>query len=383
MVNKKKDEYVSGPYNIAHLRGNIDGIQKDIYILFDIHNPKDRETPCKDDVGGKDIIDFLTKKFKNTKEELDFMVEIHPSDLITNDWYASTMYIQKIWTFARDAFTTTDDKSTVIKSKKYPNVRTHYIDIRDVYFKLVWIYELNDVIYNNLTYEICEQNKNYDIPKEYIKFVFERLEEVVKVLLAPNANSVKKFNLLQFFSEKRPGSMHVDEKFNMLSYIVNKIKISVKNKQLNKCLNFIETEIQNYFSFIKNNIYNNIMKYNDIQTNEDHVKFSDMVFSFYDNVIVFSLFLMDAYAIKRIVEKDYIKKTILYVGGLHASHYIMLLVNFFDFKIIDISKNPENSIEKLTEKIRNNLDLFYVHNMFWDEKLRGQCSDSSPMSDIE
>ena len=81
--------------------------------------------------------------------------------------------------------------------------------------------------------------------------------------------------------------------------------------------------------------------------------------------------------------KDYIKKIILYVGGLHATHYMMLLINFFDFEIISISKNPYESIQQLTEKIHDNTNLFNVHDMFWTDNMVKQCSDSSHMSDIE
>ena len=382
MVKNKKTKYISGPYNIIHLRGQIDGLQKDIYIMFDIHNGKEYETPCTDK-NAKDVINFLDKKFKNTKEELDFMIEIHPSDLISKNWYRNTIYIEKIWTFARNAFTMTNDNTTVIKSKQYPNVRIHYIDVRDVYFKLVWVYEFEEIMYNNLTYEICEQYKNYDVPKQFVKFVFKRIEEITKILLKSNIKSAEKFNMLQFFSINNVNSIHPEEKYKMLKYIVHKTQSRVTNKKLADCLNYIKNEIKLYFNNIKNNIYAKIMSYKKADTANDLKFFFDMTHKFYIDIIIFSIFLMDLYAIKRIIEKDYIKKIILYVGGLHATHYIMLLIKFFNFQIISISKNPESSIPILTEKILNNSNLFDIHEtMFWTENILNQCSDSSPMSDV-
>jgi len=47
---------------------------------------------------------------------------------------------------------------------------------------------------------------------------------------------------------------------------------------------------------------------------------------------------MDIYVMRRILDKDYITNSIVYVGAQHASSYIHDLVKYFDFNITHISK---------------------------------------------
>ena len=55
--------YTDGPFNIVHLQSK--ELNKDIYLLFDVHADKKIETHCRKN-NSIDIVDLLNKVFHNT-----------------------------------------------------------------------------------------------------------------------------------------------------------------------------------------------------------------------------------------------------------------------------------------------------------------------------
>jgi hypothetical protein len=47
---------------------------------------------------------------------------------------------------------------------------------------------------------------------------------------------------------------------------------------------------------------------------------------------------MDLYFLKRVLDKDYIKKSIMYCGDYHFTHYVSFLVKYFNFEILECDK---------------------------------------------
>jgi len=68
-------KFISGPVNYIKLIGSINGIQKIIYILMDVHNDIDSQTKCES-FDTEEISHYIYKKIKNAQKPLDFFMEI-------------------------------------------------------------------------------------------------------------------------------------------------------------------------------------------------------------------------------------------------------------------------------------------------------------------
>lgn len=58
--------------------------------------------------------------------------------------------------------------------------------------------------------------------------------------------------------------------------------------------------------------------------------------------------IMDIYAIRRIIDKDYITNIVVYTGASHSMNYVYMLVKYFDFEIThsSIKKHTFNDLKK-------------------------------------
>jgi hypothetical protein len=93
--------------------------------------------------------------------------------------------------------------------------------------------------------------------------------------------------------------------------------------------------------------------------------------SFIRNNFYYLFILTDIYIIKRILDKNYINKSIVYTGIAHLSSITYFLVKYFDFKIthlfyLDESIKDINNLENLIKdnslNYSNILDLLYYKN---------------------
>ena len=73
-------KFINGPVNYAHLRGKINGIQKNIYLFMDTHNKIDNQTRCES-FNSIDITYYLYKIIKDTEESIDFFMEIQQKEI--------------------------------------------------------------------------------------------------------------------------------------------------------------------------------------------------------------------------------------------------------------------------------------------------------------
>jgi len=86
---------------------------------------------------------------------------------------------------------------------------------------------------------------------------------------------------------------------------------------------------------------------------------------------------MDCFFLRRLLEKDQIKKSIVYTGLTHSVMYIWFLVKFYDYSIEDyyyISKDKldKNSIKDLEKKIKKSDSPFDIFEFLVPPKLT-QC----------
>lgn len=360
------DKLVSGPINIAHLRSPDN--KKNVYIFFDVHAEKEKQTKC--DTDSKDIVEFFNEIFIKAKKTIDFMVEINPSHIVeeNSEIGEDFGYLDTIRAFTIKHFNITEDGTTVIKSKEYPNVRIHYVDIRDTFLSLVdretvsrWVYD-EKYIYDYTT------KYNFRALKRNVNYIVERIKDVQDLFYGKN--KTKKINMLKLYSNHKNGKYYKIKKKEheiILKYILTKIQSRISNVKLIDVVEFMANKelLPTLKKIVKiQKALNNCERSND---------FFELSYNFYDAIIDYSVPLMDMYTIRRIVDKNYIDNVFLYVGADHACNDIMILINMLNYDLVNIAKHSENSLEELKRKIRNTMDYKIVREYI--AKDIHQCSN--------
>ena len=130
---------VNGPVNMVRLEGEINGIQKVLYVIMDIHldEREQKECPEEDNIDLHHYLKMQFEQSKKTGKKYDFFLEISPPSLRPNS-YSSIMkqiYILQTRKFFRRHLKVNEKMDKVLVSPKLPHVRFHYIDTRD-FFRL-------------------------------------------------------------------------------------------------------------------------------------------------------------------------------------------------------------------------------------------------------
>ena len=290
-------------------------------------------------------------------------------------------------------------------SKKFPNFRLHYVDIRD--------------------YVIYQNNKNFpiDMLHSHISNLWDKkldlIEEDYENIKSNLSNSQALIdNLNDLFKDQ----VFDVQKQNLLSknydeyassdfesatkYIINKLHNKYKHNDIKtKINNIIKTYLEKAHDII-NGLYDDMYKYVD-ESSMQYMKTKNKVFSekygdiHYDlgyynstlqlstiylktdryylmNTNIFAM-IMDFYFMRRFLDKDYITNTIGYVGGYHAVNYIYFLVKYFNFKITHWSFLREN-VDMVHNKIKKSNDPGEIGTLFYPDILH-QCTDMTNFPD--
>jgi hypothetical protein len=123
--------YVSGPiaaFRLVNKEGHI------IYLFGDIHNSLENQKECQISLDSIRIDQLLKRKFKNNPEKkFGFFLETDKNFIQQyNDEYfkeKSLSYMVLLQSFFSDNYSL-DDSGKIQKSKHFPNVMFHYVDIR-------------------------------------------------------------------------------------------------------------------------------------------------------------------------------------------------------------------------------------------------------------
>lgn len=380
--------YVSGPLNIVHLKGYVNEIEKNIYLLLDVHLNKNNEKPCENE-NAIDIKKLLKNIFHNANKKIDFMVEVYPST-ITHYYKCDNncIYINKVRSFTKKYFKV-NEKGTVIVSDKFPNVRLHYLDVRMILMNFIGYYFIYDLKNDDkLIDSVMLKNDLNHVKSVYAEY-FAYLTLFISLLNEKKIDKIK----MNIFEKYDDVLLHANkmEQFKMLSYLMEKIKGKYNHKKIRTTIDNMLSQMKVYYNIISS-IYFDIQKSNSM---EEIFKFNDEM-EFY--MLLFTLYFMDCYALRRVLDKDYIETAILYVGALHGYHYMTLLVNDFDFKIINIAKNNFNSVEELNDQIKkikthdinkddafetlNTINLSSLHKFFAVDDEKQQCSNYSLLENL-
>lgn len=405
---------ISGPTNVVRLKGNVFGIDKVLYVCFDVHQSCELETSCEN-IFSDTIVTFLTKEFKKVGDKMiDFFIETFPTKMMYRD-ISRSIYLQEVRKLVAQAFSYNLEENKVYQSKIFPRVRLHYIDIRDYLFEDILIFQFSNIIdmftnlFNNILCRRIVLTVNDFI---YIKNELNKLKDNVII--------VKKI----FFEQKggqqiriikQPGEeISSKELQRNTMYLIDKIKNRYAHKEVQEkiikilndylldsldcILSGIDTVIKelddlrnitsigryelnpiihkiNRMPQIKIPEYVKILDYG-LDSNEYMTKFLDiytMINGVYEISIYASVFIVDAYFLRRFLDKDYITNGISYTGTLHSLTYIYILTKYFNFEVTHASYS-KYGINELNEKIKKSELDFEFKNLFQPPKLY-QCSD--------
>ena len=377
-----KNIFLNGPYNYLKL---ING-DKNIYIFFDWHSELFYQKKCEETYS-VDIDKYLFEILKNNKN-IDFFFEINPTSIeMPINKNINSKYIHEINKKFRKMY-------KELQTLEIKDVRLHYIDIRDYIlfnsihdslrffimnfntinsFQISRLGEILNNIIKNLTLIISlidsiRSGKEFIIPK--INIIKKEIENKDLTLSPEHINEIGAYKLLEKVLIKYTNKNNekiindlINEKFlKPLNETIERFKKLLSN--VNELKPLVDYYEDNWKVVIteKNDIIND----SQITLNSipDSIRIQQEIYKELNNLInillaIFSI-PMDAYFLRRFLEKDYINNAIIYTGGAHSNLYVWFLIKYCNFKIeeYDTINNIESKeLEKIIKESNNDTIL--------------------------
>jgi hypothetical protein len=320
MTSLTKKYLINGPYNVVRLTNE----DKVIYIFGETHI---KNTSCEynDNFDSIDI-DKLLFKFMKTEKKKEFDIFIETNNNLQHFYkqkYNNPSYLgelRKLYKFNKYI----DYNNNTIINKNYSNFRFHFFDIRNFLE-----YRIHEYVYNTNYdwYNLYELNMLIN------KFIdFENYLKNFEDILYKNTFIQKLLN--KYENEK-------------IKVIINKLfnELVIKNiKNIKERINAFIKNTKKYIEKYKK-IYNEFPVTNSeikLFRKKITIKMEEILDSFMNIEIV----LCDLFLIRRILDKNYVKNSIVYTGGFHLIDITYILVNYFNFKIENSFKPINNLIIK-------------------------------------
>lgn len=398
---------INGPVNYVKLKGNNNKI---LHIFFDIHYNLNEQTECSD-YDSINIDKYISNLLLTTNKNINFFLEIKPNYKNSNN--INNIYIKKVI-----------DKFNYLKKNVNNNVKLYYINIRDFFYleKInndmeYFINNINNINNNTTEEQIYGIEDNLGVLSRISETLYKILN-IYEVLLKKDIK-YDKVNLDKYKFIDINKNKEFDEEllqYNSIVQILTKLMKKYKNNDNNIIMNKL---IKEYFIDGIISIINKLSEITDVtntflsmfENNKEDVKICnyfdnindfrlnmclDDVFDFKHDVnkkiikvneaisIIFSQ-LQDLYFIRKFIDKDYIKESILYNGSDHSIICIYILAKYFDFKITDyyyINKHllKNDSIEEVNYSIitANNHSHLYPYFYSYDGGNK-QCIKINPI----
>jgi hypothetical protein len=424
MSSNKNDEHieneeklVNGPVNAFRLEGKINNINKAFYFFGDYHFPIYQETKC-DSFLSKDWVSYFISTMKTTdnKTKYDFLYEnFADTDMFDQYLYSNYTYREKYLNEIRKYI----DKDMIIYekkknnntieyenkgSKRFPNLRLHYLDIRSFYgYKDFFIFDnvvsdsfdsfeknytiepLNKLInefnyikihlmflHNNILKNTkISKEKKYEIEKEIIE-KDNKIKENIKNyydFLVKSENRMDKYSEKIFKKYENNDVKNKILNSELIDAIFKNIKKTLKN--INYCI--IKIEKLKILASIDPLAFNKKTLIYDY--GKDTYKIAKifckiknkyhLVNEYQKNTFTY---LTDLYLLRRILDKNFISNGIIYTGMAHTSDYIYILIKEFGFNLTHAGytklsiEQTNNAIKKLSNI--NEIDPYIYKPVF-------------------
>lgn len=365
---------VNGPINAVRLEGDFASVHKVIYLFMDIHSDISIQTQCKN-FHSIDFVHYIVSMFKLTNKNkiYDLFTEISGTAIASPDYPYRGRYIDEINRYLKSEF-----KS---KNKINPNVRVHYIDIRD-FLKT----KINISIYN-----IYNTIKSISSAKFVSKFDYGNLTNFIRELyshidtiysLMFGSKLLKRSRTNKRFARGVP-TRSQDESANLeiIKKFLNKIMSRYEHPELPRVFKPIFDLVKSNFEIILNILdqisdlmkrsYDFLSKPNDalflqdykvIQVysyGKDTMRFLEFIYNMEKLVIQVDILcvynfatVVDLFFLRRFLDKNYVTNGIAYTGAAHSIFYIFFLVKYFDFKITNVSYSSIKNLKEIGKIIK-------------------------------
>lgn len=355
-------EFINGPINYVKLKGTVDGNEKIIHLFFDKHFDLNEQTKCES-FNSVDMTYYLYKLIKQSKEQLDFFMEIRMEQLEeTNISNKRDTYIKETIQLFKSEFI---NNTNIKHSKTNTNVRLHYFDIRDH----LDMFDLTKIVTHKIfKYTELFTKNNFDTKsKDKILFYVEQIKNKINSLI-DNTKEIQNNKNTSY-----------DKINNIQKYYLNKIINEYSNDALNININlFLKTHntiilhsINETTMNIKYMVENKVLMDNEI-LDKNINELGEYIFQ------LFTLYT-DIYLLRRIIDKNYVKKSVIYSGGAHSINFIFFLVKYYNFKIIKIHDSKIKNLKELTNKIKKEFYSYNILELFLQKKLYIQCIHWQPI----
>ncbi len=404
--------YVNGPINVIRLQNG--KINKVIYVIFDAKIDSEHQLRCES-IRGEDVADFMVRTFDELKttsdKTYDFMLEREPSRALNIDYNKKGRYIDQIIYLFHKAFKIDKDKNIVQQSYELPNVRFHWVDVRDYVLNITNNFvsnylpdailaletkmsinnvnqfaDLIDIVNSQIGFiygVIYETELSNDLPKT--KHIFSTKGRILANFLIPEYDEITKkimYKILKSYNNK-----NIQDKIN---YIINNELHDIfinffgfVKKSLNE-LEQIKKRLNRLKNIDNNDTWKTLMPRKDgtvsydIEYNESH-EYLDLCKNMNKQIFTFIIenigpYIMDLFLLRRFLDKNYITNTITYTGVEHSVNLIRLLVKYFDFDITHYSYLKGNNIPKTINTIRETKKKEELYDLFL-RPILSQCSD--------
>lgn len=397
-MTEKKPKLVSGPIICFRLEGNVEGVQKIVYLFGDVHMSVNFESQCpswKSD----NFVRYFSKTMANTNKNTtyDLFFEIGKNSLTTNigkreryidevaKYFGATLNIvedNKLHKLDKSNKPNKPNKVKNIGSKEEPNLRLHHVDIRELFNNEN---KSSQIIYNiEDWYKGIEQNFDATVyVAEQIKTLILNYKNAIDnetYLLLSDGSDSKEIEKVKNYLGK--------EIFEKIENTINKIK-NMYNSQYVKNTLLMEAQLIAQIKESKIKLFESCEKF--MTHVNDLVSFWDSMFNVMHNIddgcgyyistsdriskslpIIkeFSIFytlhldvfvlIMDVYALRRMLDKKYITNVITYTGVLHTCNYLHTLVKYFGFKITHCTNGVHTIQEfnKIVQECKSGQEVF-------------------------
>jgi hypothetical protein len=363
---------INGPVNIIRLEGNINGINKILYVFLDLHIGLKSQTKC-DDYLSDDVTKYIKEEMLKSDTELDFFMEHRmtesDSNLLKYKSYRD-IYIDEMEKFFYDNFKN--------KTKELEKIRFHYADIRDSY--IIFTHRtVNNILYDyscanyNRT-NIDEMLNKYKDTIDYLNNVIDlfdnkkikneitSIKEIKKIVLKYSIPEVKKNNKILidlFIKNAKILIKMIDENYNLL--IKHEKECGEYYNEIGN-LKLVKNKNNKYSYF-----FNDTELINEIKNKQDKIVEQSME--------TYSL-IMDIYFLRRFCDKKYVTNGIFYGGAAHGLLYINFLAHYYNFKVTHASYHLYD-LEKTNKILKSKFYEDRIYNELFEPPVLIQCSNVS------
>ena len=355
--------YLNGPVNFFKLKNG----DKEVYLFGDRHNNIENQGEC-DELESFNFDKYLKYFFKHNTKNIDFMLEI---PMKPNEYYDKNyndIYLDKIRKVFQELYN---------KNPYYKYLKVHYIDIRffnNINEPFLYVRNIQGYINNKGLYDFQYIINTLEIIN---KLLNEQINIIDKYYKDEKSN-VDKENIVDVLFNKiitkynnKENKIKINKFFKVMCYERMKFLIDEITKFITDCNKYQKIFDDNKDKLDKKHmnsnkeLYKQYLLFEDFYDTDKYNKIKDDVLITGEKIEIqilnIGVYIMDSYFLRRLLDKDYIKNSIVYTGNIHNTDYLHFLVKNYDYKIVEygtINDISSNELEKLIKKTDSWMDIY-------------------------